>query len=395
MQLSAAEKKFIEVNKNKPLAEIALRLSGNEELNRDFILQQINGLQKIGSKIPSWKNADLLFPAKISLEQCSSEATAKFKGTIAQGERLIDGTGGFGIDTFFLSENFKSADHFELNDALSKIVAYNFSVLGRTNVRFHNANSIDYLQENEEKVDWIFLDPARRDEAKKKVFLIEDCTPDVKANLDLLLSRAENILVKLSPIMDIKAVANQLRNVQQFWIIAVKNEVKELLFHIGQKEIPQEEIKLSCVDLQSETLENTIYFAGNLSEMSLSASIGKPAVYLYEPGRAVLKSGLQDKSALTFSLDKLEQNSNFYTSETLQSDYPGRIFRIENQIKAKPKVIKKYLSDGKANVIARNYPMKASQIYEKFKIVPGGDKYLIATTLAGGEKVVFVCERLK
>lgn len=195
--------------------------------------------------------------------------------------------------------------------------------------------------------------------------------------------------------MDIKAVSKQLRNVQQFWIIAVKNEVKELLFQIGQKEIALDDIKLSCVDLQSETLENTISFNGNLSDMTRVAPMGEPSKYLYEPGRAILKAGLQDKAALDFSLQKLEQNSNFYTSSDLKENYPGRIFTINNQIKAKPKLIKKHLSKGKANVIARNFPMKASQIYEKFKIVPGGDVYLIATSLESGAKVIFVCERLK
>ena len=395
MQLSKEEIEFIQNNKNKSLAAVALQLSGNKTINRQLVLNQINGLQKIGTKIPVWRDMDILFPAKVSLEQCSSEATARYKATIAQGDRLIDGTGGFGTDTFFLSENFKNADHFELNTELSKIVEHNFSVLGRNNVQFHSANSIDFLIKNEIKADWIYLDPARRDEAKKKVFLIEDCTPDIKKHLDLLLNRADNILVKLSPIMDIKAVAKQLGNVRQFWIIAVKNEVKELLFHIGQEAVTIDNIKLTCVDLQSETLENTISFDGKLSDMTLFAPIGKPSEYLYEPGRAVLKAGLQDKVALDFDLQKLEHNSNFYTSPDLKEDYPGRIFTIHNQIKAKPKIIKKHLSNGKANVIARNFPMKASQIYEKFRIVPGGDVYLIATSLEGGEKVVFVCGRIK
>jgi hypothetical protein len=225
--------------------------------------------------------------------------------------------------------------------------------------------------------------------------LIQDCTPDVREHLDLLLNRADNILVKLSPIMDIKAVANDLRNVQQFWIIAVKNEVKELLFHIGQEDLPKEEIEISCINLQSETLENTSSFSGTLSDMTLQAAIGKPAQYLYEPGRAILKAGLQNKLALDFSLQKLQQNSNFFTSIDFKENYPGRVFKIENQIKAKPKIIKKHLLNGKANVIARNFPMKASQIYEKFKIVPGGERYLIATSLEGGEKIIFVCDRLK
>ena len=395
MQITEEEKQFIQKNRNKSLAAVALQLSDNQDINKELILNQINGLQKVGSKIPAWRDKDIVFPVKVSLEQCSSEATARYKATIAKGDRLIDGTGGFGTDTFFLAEKFKRADHFELNAELSKIVAHNFSILGRDNVQFNNVNSIDFLKENECQVDWIYLDPARRDEAKKKVFLMEDCTPDVKEHLDLLVNRANNILVKLSPIMDIKAVASQLRNVQQFWIIAVKNEVKELLFHVGQKEVALNDIQLTCVDLQSETLEKTISFSGNLSDRMLFAPIGKPSKYLYEPGRAVLKAGLQDKAALDFDLEKLAQNSNFYTSPDLKEDYPGRIFTIENQIKAKPKIIKKHLSNGKANVIARNFPMKASQIYEKFKIVPGGDTYLIATSLEGGEKTVFVCKRLK
>lgn len=390
MTLTSAQKDFIQKNKNKPLAEVALKLPAE---NRNFILDQINGLQKIGRKVPSWEGKDILFPPKVSLEQCSSEATARYKAELVGGENLLDGTGGFGTDTYFMSEKFSRADYFELNADLCEIVRRNFSILDRNNVAFHNADSTAFLRKANKHYDWIYLDPARRDAAAKKVFLIEDCTPDVKANLDLLLAKADNILVKLSPIMDIKAVAEQLPGVWQFWVTAVKNEVKELLFHLRKEKISIENIKITCVDFKSESGEERDVFTGTLGDLSIHAPLGKPQNYLYEPGKAILKAGLQDKAAREFALLKLDTHSNFFTSATLHENYPGRVFEISDSIK--PKQIRKFLQDGKANIISRNYPLNAARIYEKFKIKPGGSRYLLATALAGGEKVILVGERLR
>lgn len=390
MQLTPAEKDFIRTHRDQSPAALALLLP---VARRTFVLNQINGRQRIAAKVPAWDSEDLLFPPQVSLEQCSSEATARFKATLAGGARLLDGTGGFGTDVYFMSKKFETADYFEMNTELCDLVRHNFTILGKENVRFHNGNSIEYLRKNTEKYDWIYLDPARRDNSENKVFRIADCTPDVAAEADLLQDCADRILLKMSPLLDVKAALRDLPGVQKIYAVAVKNEVKELLLVSGKEKTAPEEVILICADIQNTDLTDTIFFTGKVSDMTVSAPLGAPAAYLYEPGRAVLKAGLQDKAAVDFSLRKLADNSHFYTSEALMQDYPGRIFSVNKSIK--PKQIKKHLHTGKANVIARNYPLKASQIYEKYKITPGGNFYLLATRLTKGEKVMLLCERLR
>lgn len=385
-----AETAFIESHQHQNINDVALQLSRMPDLRKDLVLRQINGKQKIGTKVPTWLESEILYPAKISMEQCSSQTTAMFKAELIKGKQLLDLTGGLGVDTFFLSKRFEQVSYFEQNVDLAAIAKHNFKVLGAKNISVHAVNSIDYLQQNKVQADWIFLDPGRRDTTKRKVFLLEDCTPDVAQHQDLLLSSAANILVKLSPIMDITALINSLKNVHHCWVIAVKNEVKELLVHFSR--VAADSPKITAINITENERES---ITQNWQQSNKTISIGNLKKYLYEPNRAVLKAGLQDTLGLKFELEKVGQNSNFYTSDFLNAAYNGRIFSITDKLKGKTKNLKQYFPNKKANIIARNYPLKASQLFEKYKIIPGGDKYLIATTLGVKDKVLLVGERLK
>jgi len=338
----------------------------------------------------------LIYPNVISLEQCSSELTARYKASLMQGDYLIDVTGGFGVDTYFLAQNFKRADYFEQNDELFKVVQNNFHKLNTTHIQCYQGDGIALLKNTTEKADWIYIDPARRTAENAKTFLIEDCTPDIITINELLLEKAENILIKLSPMLDLEQVLTKLKGVQKIIIVSVKNECKELLVQLSAAPIEETHIPVVCVNiLDAHTQE---LFESNIQKRKnehVDIRLSAPLNFIYEPNKSILKGRVQDHLAESLGAYKLDINSNFFTSEALIEDYQGRVFKKIAIIKAKKKLISRYLDKGKANIIARNFPMKASQIYDKFKITPGGTTYLIATKLSDQSNVIIVCERLR
>ena len=248
--------------------------------------------------------------------------------------------------------------------------------MGATHIQTYLGNGLDFLSTLTHKTDWIYLDPARRNDAKGKVFLLEDCTPDMTQIQEQLANIAPNILLKLSPMLDLTEILKKLKNVQQIWIVAVKNECKEVLLHLSHS--PNTEIQLHCVNLQEAKTPEV--FSGKYSDrQATSVKIENPLAYIYEPNKAILKAGLQDSYGATLALSKLDYRSNFFTSNQLNLSFLGRIFKQKALIKLKKQQIQPYLKDGKANIIARNFPLNAAQIYEQYKIIPGGEVYLLAT----------------
>lgn len=385
---------FIQQNMEEHPDRIIYKLTPELEQYRDFILDQIHGRKRGSGKLPAWANIEgLLYPSRVSFEQCSSEQTAEFKASFMSGDYLIDMTGGFGVDTFFLSQNFTKIDYFDRNESLVKIVEHNFRLLGAPHINCLAEDSISFLQKTKAKADWIFIDPARRNERKAKVFLIEDCEPDLVEHLDLLLAKANKILIKFSPMLDLEEVVRKLKGVQKIYVVAVKNECKEVLVVIDGKERTMPEVLIESIALHRP---QTISFSSDFDQRkNATAIIGAIETYLYEPNKAILKSGTQNHLALQFKLNKLEQNSHFYTSKDYKADFPGRVFKVKAMTKAKPKLVKKYLADGKANIISRNHPLNGTQLYTRLKVVPGGAVYLVATKLADQGNTILVCERLQ
>ncbi len=390
LSINAATATFIEENLDANTDDLFLRKTP-EGVDLKLAIRQIKGRKKIVKKIPTWYNhltlkTGFLFPESLALEQCSSEQTATFKASIIKGNKLLDMTGGFGVDTYFLAKNFDAVDYVESNADLFRIVQHNLKLLGKTNIQFHHTDSVDFLQQKNGKYDWVYIDPYRRDASQKRVFFIEDCTPDLVKIQDLLLEKSEQVLVKFSPMLDLEILIKSLKNITRIFIVSVKNECKELLVVLSKKET---DIVIEAVDIYPE---QTISFQALFSDRKVaSVDYAMPSDYLYEPNKAILKAGIQDKLAERFDLKKLERHSHFYTSQQLYTDFPGRIFKVKNILK--PKMLNKYLPDKKANVIARNFPMKASVIYQKYKITPGGHFYIIATTLEKQEKVFILAER--
>ena len=314
---------------------------------------------------------NIIFPPNLNLEQASSQDTADFKKQFFKGRKFIDLTCGFGIDAYFLSQNFEEITLIEQNTELLDIVKHNWEVLGRK-ANFINQKLEDFLKNNKEHFDLIYLDPARRDNHNRKVFLLEDLSPNIIEIQEQLSDISTEILIKLSPLIDIQHLVSSLQNIYKIWIIAVKNEVKEVLVYLNKTENRPE---ISCINLQSSEPE----FHFNLDdEKHCKSEFSIPKKYIYIPNNSVLKSGAFNLVSEKFGLKKLHQNTHIYTSEEKIEHFPGRIFETEE---INSKAIKK---GEQFNIITKNFPLKPEEIKKKYKIKDGGNQYLIAVKSLSG-----------
>ena len=381
--------KFISANLAANSTQLAFQKNPFPNVDWKEIINQIVAKQKVKDKLPSWYTTENIFyPSKISLEQTSSEKTADYKASLVSGERLIDLTGGFGVDDFYFSKKVKQVIHCEINEELSKIVAHNFGQLKVTNCNCIIGDSTAILEDLNQKFDWIYIDPSRRNDAKVKVFMLKDCTPNVPELMDFYFKYSANIIVKTAPILDITAGLLELKNVKEVHIVAVDNEVKELLWIIEKGYVNA--IAIKTINLFKNSMET---FETIFSEMELLVTFSLPKKYLYEPNSAIMKSGAFNAVATKYSLDKLHPNSHLYTSENL-IDFPGRIFEIEKTIPYHKTEMKAALVDKKANVTIRNFSESVENIRKKWKIKEGGNLYTFFTTDQNDDKIVLLCSKL-
>lgn len=355
---------FINANLNTDLHSLLLKKSPFSEVSMQELVQQIKGRKVAEKKFPFLNQENIIFPPNLNLEQASSQDTAEYKAQFFKGKKFLDLTCGFGIDAYFLSQNFEKITLVEQNTELLEIVKNNWEVLGRK-ANFINQKLEHFLENNTERFNLIYLDPARRDNNNRKVFLLEDLSPNLIEIQEQLSEISDEILIKLSPLIDLQHLVSSLDNISKIWIIAVKNEVKEVLIHIKKTD---EKTEISCVNLQS--LEPEFNFTLN-TEKNCKSEFSIPKKYIFIPNNSVLKSGAFNLVSEKFNLKKLHQNTHIYTSEKLIEDFPGRIFDAEE---LNPKEIKK---GDKFNIITKNYPLKPEEIKKKYKIKDGGEDYLI------------------
>ena len=354
------------------------------------IANQIQARKKAKTKLPEWcKNKRIIFPEGISLEQSSSEQTALYKASVISGESITDLTGGFGIDSYYLAHRFGHSSYVEQNEALINLVDYNFRQLG-VNIELNHMSSEEYLRQETSSSEWYYIDPARRDENQKKVFQIEDCTPDLNEIVPLVLGKKSNILIKMSPLLDINLALDVLPQVHTVHVVSVKNECKELLFQIesGYEGLPKK-IAINIRGDQQEAFEFTD------GQEQLTPTFSQPLAYLFEPNASIMKSGGFNSIANAFGLFKLHRNSHLYTSDQPVSGFPGRTFKIEAVSVVNKKKIKPFVPAGKANIAVRNYPMTVAEIRKKTNIKDGGEVYLFATTLMDQSLKAIVCRKFQ
>ena len=381
--MDAATRQFIRENLNADVPTLALKKA---PVGTDFslALRQIQARQLLRKKAPSWAdNDDLLFPAHLSIEQCSSEAAARYKASLLQGQAFADLTGGLGIDTYFIRQGFGQTDYVEQQDELCDLARHNFEVL-KANVEVWNETAEDYLSRCEPK-DCIFIDPARRDEHGRKTVSIADCTPDVAALQESLLEKASTVLVKLSPMLDIVKALEELRHVKAVHVVAVANECKEL--DVVMERGFEGTTEVVCVNLL--TAQPTVRFTLE-EERDCRALLADDVLqYLYEPNPAVMKAGCFKLLTERYGVLKLHKNSNLYTSIQKIVGFPGRIFEVEGCAPYNKKVRQGLLSGvEKANIAVRNFPLSVAELRKALKIGDGDETYLFATTLRGERRVV-------
>ena len=379
---------FIQSNLDKPLSEIALLLSKHPELDKHFIINQINGLQKAKLKLPSfYQNKAIVYPVGLSMEQCSSEQTALFKSQLVSAKTAVDLTGGFGVDAYFFSKQFNEVSYVEQNQELFEVVQHNFKVLNAP-IKCYQTNCEDFLDKNTQLFDLAYIDPSRRDESKR-VFKLAECTPNVIELLPQLLKTAKQIIIKTSPLLDIKQTLNDLQLVNKVWVIAVNNDCKEVLYLVNNSK--NENPEIVAVNLS----KNTSTFSFNYeNETNTAVDFSAPLSYLYEPNASVLKAGGFKSISAQFKLTKLATNTHLYFSDELISNFPGRVFKTTNTLDYNEKSVKA-LGLKKANITTRNFPDSIEQIKKRLKITDGGNVYIFATRDLNDRPVLIICEKIE
>lgn len=356
-----------------------------------WFLQQIEGRERTADKLPTFASIpDWWYPVRLSCEQCSSELTARYKASLlsplalgeGKKERLLDLTGGYGVDTYFLSEQFSHTDYVEQNEELCRIAAHNFALSQKSKVErqklsiaIHNTTAEDFLLSSPcGEAGWglIFLDPARRDSHGSKVFRLEDCTPNVVELLPTLLAHSKRLLIKLSPMLDLTQAVTSLSQVNwDIHIVAIKNEVKEVLLLSGGTG------QITTIDLAQKN-QAFVFTREEEQHCGLDIRDGKLANYLYEPNAAILKAGAYKLVAQRFGLHKLDVNTHLYTSRQFIENFPGRVWRITEKQNLK-----------QANVLTRNYPLTPEQLKKKLHLRDGGTAFVIGCRVAGKPTLLY------
>ena len=403
---------FIESHADERVEDLALRLAAFPPEARTFILRQIEGRQRLRAKVPSWCEVPRLhFPPRLSLEQCSGEVTARYKAALVERRVenlekpiLVDLTGGLGVDFSFMAAPCAEALYVERNPELVELAAHNFPLLGLTHARTVHADALDYLS-SLSPVDILFLDPARRDEIGRKVVRIEACEPDVCALSEALRSRCRHLLIKLSPMLDVRDALERLPGIEAVHIVAVDGECKEVLLccrgllHAEPDGIAPTEVPITCADLSSTDRRPPHSFTFSLSAESIAPLrlAGTPMGWLYEPNAAVLKAGAYRTLAQQFDLDALHPNTHLYVGggETPRWDFPGRVFRLREVVGFSKSEMRPLASLKQVNLAVRNFPATVAELRKRFKWGEGGDLYLFACTLADGKKAILVAEKIK
>lgn len=392
--------KFIRDHEHDDERDLVLRHKEILGVPSAIIAEQIAGRRKAKEKLPLYyQTPGIVYPPAINLEQTSSEQTAHLKSSLitealaAHGDkrlaRAIDLTSGLGIDTYFLSRIFTHFDAVEPNPALLKIAQHNHQQLGAKNIHHHNTTAEAFLAQLNKKVNLIFIDPSRRT-SNKKVFTLTDSEPDIVSLQHVIFEKTCNLLVKASPLLDITLALKALDFVKSVYVVAIDNEVKELLF-LAEKDFKSEPL-IHSVNLLKQRHDSFSFLLTD--EAATITKFSDPLTYLYEPNAAILKAGAFKTIARRFNLSKIQSSTHLYTADHLAEDFPGRIFLIEARVKPDAKSLKPFFPEGKANVTTRNYPLTVEELKKKTGLKDGGEKFLIGFS-GVKEKFLVAARRVK
>ncbi|WP_293916003.1 MULTISPECIES: class I SAM-dependent methyltransferase [unclassified Sphingobacterium] len=381
---------FLQDNSKVSPSAIALKKSPFVAVSSAELATQLDGRQRIARKLPKWANTPgIYFPEKLNLEQSSSEQTAAFKCRLIKPDTaLLDMTGGFGIDSYFFASKARQVTYCEINTALSEIVQHNFQTLGVNNVKFVATDAVTYLeQQPDNSLDYIYIDPSRRVNTRK-VFLLTDCEPNIADLQTLFFTKANTIISKIAPLMDISTALTSLQYVKDVYVISVDNDCKELLF--VQEKGFEGEPEIHSVRLFQGT-EQQLTFTYE-QERQETNNYSTALTYLYDPDVAITKAGAFKTVGKQYQLQKLHSSTHLYTSTELETSFPGRMFSVTNVLPYS--AFKKADYPKQANIIAKNFPDKPEELRKRWKIKDGGEQFLFFTQDHDNNYIVIMASRL-
>ena len=410
--MNEATRAFVREHRDDDVRQLALRGTKDPEVDLGFALQQIDGRRRAQEKLPSWAAVEgIVWPPHLSMEQCSSEQTARYKAEVAGcGGVLVDLTAGFGVDAAFIAQGFQKAVAVELQAELCAISSENFRLLGLHQIEVVNGNGVEYLH-TMAPADMVFIDPARRDEHGGRTYGIADCTPNVLDFIDELLEKAQRVMIKLSPMLDWRKAVEDIgrQYVSAVHIVSVANECKELILKVkgwkgwkgekvknikGEKAI---ETKVVCVNLLSDGSRECFEFDAYAPSptKSFHPFTFSPFHFLYSPNASIMKAGCFEEIVARFPVTQLDNNSHLFVSDKEVPDFPGRGFVIERITSMNKREQKESLAGiTQANIAVRNFPMSADELRRRLKLRDGGDIYIFATTVENEGHRLLICRKI-
>ncbi len=384
---------FIQQNINSDIIELSFqkeKLKKNHNFDINFAIEQIAIRQKLHKKFPTLcSNPNFFFHSHFSAEQSSSEQTAEYKASLVKYCTSIDLTGGIGIDSLFFATNSEQHLYCEQNENICDFFKYNINILNKQNIKIHNTSAEIFLKNNTEKFDLLYIDPARRTKHRRN-FLLHDFSPNILELQNNLFNTAKNIIIKLSPMLDIKNTINMLKFVREVHIVSVDNECKEMLVLLNAEGIMKKN-SFFAVNISSKNGNQIIKLSSEDAELKYSL----PQKYIYEPNASIMKIGLWNKFAANFNnLYKLHPNTHLFTSDKIIKTFPGRIFKLNKIENFEAKNIKQNLDKNmKANIAVRNFPYSVNEIKKKLQIQDGGNLYIFATTTIDNRLKILITEK--
>ena len=380
-------KEFLRAHRTVDVHELLLAQSRYPEIDMAAAAQQISGWQMARQKLPLWAETEgILFPPHLNMEQCSSQLAAMYKGQIvAGGKSMTDLTAGFGVDATMLAQKYQHLNYVERDAVLCDIAQNNLSLLGVTDFSLYPEEAAEVLRRLPHQ-DLIYIDPARRGRHGQRVYALTDCTPDVTEMQDVLLEKADTVLLKLSPMLDVQLVMRSLKHITEVHIVSVNGECKELLVKQNVSNIPTQ---FFCVNIKKEGRTDVFQFTSESEQTAVCHYADAVDKYLYEPNASLMKAAPFKRLAEKYGLLKISPISHLYTSNQLVEDFPGRIFQVENTLTLNKRDVKEKLAGlQQANITVRNFPLTVAQLREKLKLKEGGKDYLFATTLKDGKHIL-------
>ena len=393
---------FIREHRHDDVRQLALQAARYPDIDMQQALQQIAGWQTARTKLPEWAATDgIIYPPRLSMEQCSSEATAKYKAKVLDPSpsTIIDLTGGFGVDFSYMARGFQKAVYVERQPHLCEAARHNFQLLGLENAEVVCGDGVEYLKNmpypfNAQSRLTIYLDPARRDENGKMTYAISNCTPDVVALKDLLLEKAGRVMIKLSPMLDWHKAVDDLGEVVEVHIVSVDNECKELLLVLAKN--PAAPLRVVCANIRHDTETELFEFIPSNDNLSIPLfPVLRERDFLYEPNASIMKAGCFAEVADHFGVQPTGSNSHLFLSPQFIPDFPGRKFQIEQVTSMNKKELKHVIGGlTKANITVRNFPLSVAELRKRLKLADGGDTYIFATTLGEKDHVLLITKQI-